>query len=267
MAIANNPWELSGRIGDLTFYQKNGKTIVRPAFNSNRGKKRKKVTVKQLGMRQRLMHINIVWRKLQETGHVYLEGGSSECHRFRSINKYVPIVFLPARKYVQHASLLLPGLVLSDGPLPTISYELSEVDGKPALFTDLTMTEARKDTLLLYVLRQDIEVEVMGYKRPVLSIRAIPVNPDEEIKADEFGTARLVNVPSTLLTPYHEKGGTVAIVGDMFADSMLGFCLVRVKDGRASTQQVVTNCEYYKHFTTKTAIKDALPSRTTLVEW
>lgn len=266
MAIANNPLELSGRIGDLTYYQKNGKTIVRKAFNSNRGKKRKKVTVKQLGMRQRLMHINTIWRTLLETGHVYMEGGSSECHRFRSINKYVPIIFLPARKFVQSVSLLLPDLILSVGPLPPISYELSEVDGMLALFTNLTMAEAHKDTLLLYVLKQNLIDETGERKRPVLSISAFPVTLDEDIQLGDFGTVRCIKVPSTLLTPYHEKGGTVALVGDIFVDSMLGFCLVRVKDGKASTQKVVTNCTYYKHFTTKTAINDALPSRTTLVE-
>lgn len=65
-------------------------------------------------------------------------------------------------------ALLLPDMVLSDGPLPPVSYQLGEVDGQPALLTDLTPKDVRNlsapddavngkgTSLLLYILKQRV---------------------------------------------------------------------------------------------------------------
>jgi hypothetical protein len=41
---------------------------------------------------------------------------------------------------------------------------------------------------------------------------------------------------------------------------MLGFALVRLKDGHASRQRVVTRCTYYERYTTEEAIQAAAKS-------
>lgn len=71
---------------------------------------------------------------------------------------------------------------------------------------------------------------------------------------------QFVRVPSTLLTPYKSKDGCLALIGAQFADPMLGFGLVHVKDGHASHQRVVTNCTYYERYTTEEALQAAAKS-------
>jgi hypothetical protein len=41
---------------------------------------------------------------------------------------------------------------------------------------------------------------------------------------------------------------------------MLGFALVRLKDGHASRQHVVTRCTYYERYTTEEALQAAAKS-------
>jgi len=246
MAIVNNDLlQLSGQTGQFTFYQKNGKTIMRPAHSNQP----RSMTLKQFILRQRLTHNNALWKKLQDTKMVFIEGGSSACHRFRSINRNVPDVFLTKQLRINQASLLLPGMVISDGPLKSIQYQLDEADGKPALFTDLTKTEVKKGTLLLYVLRQDVETHQYFDEIPQLNIKVETITPDC------FNI-----VPSTLLTPYRSPSGCLVLTGDMFADPMLGFALIRVIDGHSSPQYVVTNCTYYQRYTTDDALYSAAKS-------
>lgn len=47
-------------------------------------------------------------------------------------------------------------MVVSDGPLPPINYQLGEVDGQPALLTDLTPKDIREGEFLLYILKQRV---------------------------------------------------------------------------------------------------------------
>lgn len=226
---------------------------------------------KQLAVRQRQSHNNALWRALKESKHVFFEGSKSPCHRFMSLNMECPIPYIPKDQYHSGNALLLPNMVLSDGPLQPISYQLGEVDIPsvsadapsimPALFTDLTKTEAKKDTLLLYVLQQRVLTHQNAWPDQFyLTVKAVPVALDEDCEIPHIGTVRFVTVPSTLLMPYQNPSGTLALVGDLFADRMLGFGLVRVIDGHASSQRVVTRCTYYERYTTEEALQLAAKS-------
>ena len=59
---------------------------------------------------------------------------------------------------------------------------------------------------------------------------------------------------------YRERTGTLALVGPRFADPMLGFGIVRLKNGHASPQHVVTRCTYYERYTTEEALQAAAKS-------
>ena len=237
--------KLKGRIEGVTFYEKNGKIIVRKAHS----KQPRRMSYKQFIQRQRLIHNNALWRKLQDTKQVFFEGCSSACHRFRSINQDVPDVFLTKQMRQHFASLLLPDMVLSDGPLQPINYQLGDVDGQPALFTDLTKAETKKGTLLLYVLMQNVHTQLYSEETPQIDIKV------ETITSDMFTI-----VPSTLTIPFPSKSGTLALVDDRFGDPMLGFGLVHVIDGHASHQRVVTRCTYYEKYTTEEALQTAATS-------
>ena len=140
-------------------------------------------------------------------------------------------------------------MILSYGSLPPVSYQLGEVDGQPALLTDLTKKEAQKCTLLLYVLHQRVVPQQADSGLFQLSIHVETLAPDD-----------FTLVPSTLLSPYKNAKGTLALVGPRFADPMLGFGIVRLQNGHVSRQHVVTRCTYYERFTTEGAIQAAAKS-------
>ncbi|MCR5780658.1 MAG: hypothetical protein K6G70_08985 [Bacteroidaceae bacterium] len=62
------------------------------------------------------------------------------------------------------------------------------------------------------------------------------------------------------MSPYISKDGTLALVGNLFADSMLGFALVRFQNGHVSPQHIVTRCTYYERYTTEEALQTAADS-------
>ncbi|MBR2113117.1 MAG: hypothetical protein IJ929_00395 [Prevotella sp.] len=55
---------------------------------------------------------------------------------------------------MDQSSLLMPGIPMSDGILPMVKQELGEVDGTPALLTDLKESDRSHHTKLrLYTAR------------------------------------------------------------------------------------------------------------------
>ena len=238
--------DLHGRLDDnFTICHRGDKTFTRPAHI----RQPHRLSRKQLLIRERQSHNNALWRALKESGHVYFEANKPAYNHFMAINMQSPVPYIPKQQFHSGNAMLLPGMVLSDGPLTPISYQLDEVDGQPALLTDLTKKEAQKSTLLLYVLHQK-----------VLAHQDWPDQFYLSIKVETLTTSDFTVVPSTLLTPYQSKSGTLALVGPRFADPMLGFGIVRLKDGHASRQHVVTRCTYYERYTTEEALQAAAKS-------
>ena len=251
--VDGNMLNIVGRLkkAGLSFYERGGKVIVRSAQSHQP----RRMSRKQFALRQRMTHNNALWRALDKKKKTFFEGGSSPCHRFRSINTDCPAVYLTKYMRLNNCSLLLPNMVLSDGPLQPINYQLGDVDGQPALLTDMTPRDAKKGELLLYVLEQRVYPQQVGPELFQLGIYVETLTP-----------ADFVTVPSTLLTPYKSPSGTLALLGERFADPMQGFGIVRVKEGHASPQRAVTNCTYYKQYTTEEALQAAAQSYGGLTE-
>lgn len=166
-----------------------------------------------------------------------------------SVNTFSPVPYLKKDQFFSGNALLLPEMVVSDGPLPPISYQLGEVDGQPALLTDLTKAKASRMTLLLFVLNQRVIQWHSDSDLFQLSIKVEPLTPND-----------FVNVPSALTSSYKDVHGTLALVGERYADPMQGFGLVYIKDGVASHQRVVTRCTYFERYTTEEALQAAAKS-------
>ena len=207
------------------------------------------LTRKKLAANEQQSHNNALWRALKNSKYVFFDGEKPAYQRFMSLNRESPIPYLQKRHYHSSNALLLPNMVLSDGPLTPIGYQLYEVDGQPALFTDLTKTSVRKGTLLLYVLKQIVIPWDEDDDQFSLEISV------ETVTADQFTLVR-----STIDTPFKDVNGTLALVGERFGDPMMGFGIVRVQDGLASSQRVVTRCTYYEKYTTEEAIQAAAKS-------
>ena len=224
----------------MTFYKRNKKNFVRPRHIHQP----RRLSRKQLRQRELLAHNNALWRALKQTKRVYFEGGSGEYYRFMSVNTESPVPYFTKHDYYMKYSLLLPNMVVSDGPLPTIGYRLGKAAGRPALLTDLTPKRARKGELLLYVLQQHVGTHAQDDPAPHLSICVETIDLDATTVVD----------------------GRVVLTDSRFANPMMGFGLVQVVDGHASLQRVVTRCTYYERYTTEEALQTAAKSYGGLTE-
>lgn len=237
---------IEGHLDDMTIYKRGGKIFARPS----KIHQPRRLSRKQLALREQITHNNILWRSLKATGYTYFEGGADPYRRFMSVNRFSPTVYLTKRQARNNFTLLLPGMAVSNGPLPPIQYQLDQVDGQPALLTDLTLKDIRKGEYLLYVLRQEVFHWQNGEEDAQMRISVVPITSDQDIVIPRVGTVRLMTLPS----------GTIALVGDLFSEPMFGFSLVHIKDSHVSPQLVVTNCTYYERFTTEDALQSAAQS-------
>ena len=226
----------------LTFYTRNGKTIVRTA-HSNQPRRRSRA---QFDVRQRMRHTMELWREMRHTGACFYNG-KNNYGGFATLAYQLPVVYMPSRGALATASFLMPGIPVSFGTLAPIDQHLGEVDGIPALLTDLQAGELRRsERLRLFTMRQVVEGDT---PRMRASVREVP--------ASEFSMV----------------DGRMALVDSQFADDMAGWALVRVDyangiDGgeRCSTQSVLTNCKYYEQYTTAEALAAAAESYGGLTE-
>ena len=213
----------------VTFYLRNGQMIARSAHSYQPERR----TRAQFIARQQLAHSCRLWTLLKWAGDPMFEPTPTAYARFRTLMRRTPVVFVPCRGPLEGATLLLPGMPVSDGVLPVVEQWLGEVDGTAALLTSLTAADLRRgDSLRLYTLRQ------RAGERPAVQISTT------DLKASDFQTV----------------DGHLALVGAEFADDMTGWALVHLRGNKCSSQQVVTRCTYYRRFTTEAALKAAAKS-------
>lgn len=223
---------INGRLkqSGVTFYLRNGQMIVRTA-HSHQPKRR---TRAQFVARQQLSHSCRLWTLLKGAGEPMFEPTPTAYARFRTLMRRTPVVFVPCRGPLEGATLLLPGMPVSDGVLPVVGQWLGEVDGTAALLTSLTSADLRRgDHLRLYTLRQRID-----RKSPEVQICM------SDLKASDFQTV----------------DGRLTLVGSEYADDMTGWALVHLRGDKCSSQQAVTRCTYYQPFTTEEALQAAAAS-------
>ena len=228
---------LTGRLkaSGITVYLRNGKPVARTA-TSWQPKRR---TRKQFIARQQMLHSTRVWTFLKYAGTSMFPAQPTAYARFLHLMHRTEVVFLPQNGPLDSATLLLPDMPVSEGPLPTVKQHLGEVDGRMALVTDLTHDSLRRgDKLILYTLTQDIRC------KPLVYFSRREVMPDEMI----------------------ETVDGLALIGDEFADNMKGWALIHVRGESCSTQTAITRCTYYKQFTTEEALQKAAASYGGLTE-
>ena len=228
---------LTGRLkaSGITVYLRNGKPVARTA-TSWQPKRR---TRKQFIARQQMLHSTRLWTFLKYAGTPMFPAQPTAYARFLHLMHRTEVVFLPQNGPLDSATLLLPDMPMSEGPLPTVKQHLGEIDDKMALVTNLTHDSLRRgDKLILYTLTQDIRWKPLVY----FSRR--------EVMTDEMT----------------ETGDGLALIGDEFADNMKGWALIHVRGESCSTQTAVTRCTYYKQFTTEEALQAAAASYGGLTE-
>ena len=217
------------RKSGVTFYIRNGHTVVRTAHSDQP----KRCTRAQFDMRMRMKHSTSLWQRLSPCKPEFI-GGRSNYTAFASLANRLPVVYLPCTGILDGASLLMPGIPVSSGILPTIEQELGETNGTAALITKMKRSDLQRgDKLQLYTLHQTFQGEL-----PCL----------------------MVSVRDVAKTEFVSVGGYIALAGEEFADTMKGWALVLVNADHRSSQCAVTRCTYYKRFTTEEAFQTAVES-------
>ena len=246
----------------VTFYTKKGKIIVRSATSEQPLRR----TRGQFVTRQRIAHTTVLWKRLREPARPLFTRCVNIYGRFSTLMRKQPVVFLTKKELADGASLLIPGMPLSDGMLPDITYRLDEVDGQPALLTNLKMkhplgsnhtasdmvsalcgkgaTLKRGEVLRLYTLRQTVE-----YMVPKVYIDMEELVLDNGQQTSSFPGIEMQCVD-----------GHLALISSCFADDTMGWGLVHVSDERCSSQTVVTRCNMYEQYTTEEALDRAAKS-------
>ena len=152
---------------------------------------------------------------------------------FASLANRLPVVYVD-RNQMEQASFLMPGIPVSDGILPALQQELSEVNGVPALMTGLKYGEQYEhEKLWLYTAKQEIEGSTPRVR---------------------FSKRDVSRQDMTIID------GQLALVGEEFADDMKGWALVRVSENRCSPQIIITRCTLYQQYTTEEALQAAAKS-------
>lgn len=218
----------SMRKDGITTYLKQGQLIIRSANSMER----RSNTLPQFIQRQKMRHSVALWRMLKYCEPMFTQG-TTAYNNFLSLANRLPVVYIE-KVLMENTSFLMPGIPVSDGTLPEIKEELGEIDGMPALITDLKPHDWEPWTKLwLYSAVQT------GSERSILVRFSKREVPWEEV--------RLVD-------------GHYVLKGDEFANDMKGWALVLVKGERCSPQTIVTRCTLYQQYTTKEALEKAADS-------
>ena len=223
------------RSSGVTIYMRNGQLVTRTSTSYEK----RSNTLSQFTQRQKMRHTIALWKMLRFCDVVFTQRPTAYLN-FASLANRLPAVYVE-RNYMDQASFLMPGIPVSDGTLPTIHLQLGEVNGTPALLTDLSNDDwTYRTKFRLYTAVQTLENDFMPRIR--FSMR--------EVKWREM----------TLVD------GRMALLDEEFSDEMKGWALVRIIDDRCSPQAIVTRCTLYEQYTTEEALQTAAKSYGGLTE-
>ena len=223
------------RMAGMTFYLRNGQVVGR---ESSTHEKRSN-TLPQFIQRQKMRHTTVLWKMLRFCDVMFTERRTAY-QNFASLANQLPVVYVPADGIMNQASFLMPGIPVSDGILPMVKQELGEVNGSPALLTDLKEGDRTHHAKLwLYTAVQELE-----HKMPRVRFSMREVSWWDMSVVD----------------------GRLVLIGEEFAYEMKGWALVKVIDDRCSPQALVTRCTLYQQYTTEEALEKAADSYGGLTE-
>lgn len=222
------------RKAGVTFYQKQGKTIMRQSTSYHR----KGCTRGQFVQRQRMRHTMALWNTFQYCDAMFTEH-PTVFRGFASLANRLPAVYATNDEARYGLALLMPDIPVSEGTLTPIKQHLGEVYGVAALLTDLKLSGIKPDDAFwLYTAEQRINHTLITVD---FKMRKVKVN---EMTQTETG---------------------LALVGEEYADDNKGWALVHVRRDRCSSQGIVTRCTLYQKYTTDEALETAIKSYGKLV--
>ena len=220
----------SPRGAGLTFYEKNGRTVIR----TSRSLQPRRQTRAQFKVRMRFLHTHTLWSALKDCCTPFFTGSEGAYRLFCRLAAKLPALYLTSYEYGCGAALLLPGTPVSCGTLPAVACRLGSWQGRPALLTDLE-AEALADGAQLWLVEAR---QTTDNGLPRLQVTRERIEPEALQPADDG----------------------LALVDDRFADADGGWALVLRKRGRCSTQTLVSAATAYRRYQTAAALQRAARS-------
>lgn len=222
------------RSSGVTFYQKQGKTVMRSSTSYHK----KGCTRGQFVQRQRMRHTMALWKTFQSCKAMFTEH-STVFLGFASMANRLPAVYVTDDDARLNLALLMPDIPVSEGTMTPLKQHLGEVNGVAALVTDLNPGNIKVyDRFWLYTAEQFFD-----YRTPKVNFNMREVKVSEMIQT--------------------ETG--LALVGEEYADENKGWALVHVRRDRCTSQGIVTRCTLYQQYMTDEALETAIKSYGKLV--
>ncbi len=271
----NNTLGFTGRIpgAGVTFFRRGGKTYARVSTRTAPNRQ----SVKQFINRERMRHSIALWKSFYTPYKPLMEttGIATAYNAFLRANSALPTVYLTKQQARQGASLLMPGMVVSEGRLPAVEDDFAVLaNGERVVLTDLLTGIDEGET-------QELNVGCNDDLRQLLcnSNRNPQLMPGDIVRFYRFEQRMQDDCPTVKITcceltldndprqnpalrswRFLSLEGRLAIGGADDENTGWAVVLFGEKEQSASTQRVVTTCRLYEQYTTDEALAQAAES-------
>ena len=273
--VQNTTFGFTGRIAGqgITLYRRRGKVYARISTRevSNRQ------TMNQFKTREKMRHSIALWKSFYSPYKPLMttSDGTIAYNAFLRDISALPTVYLSKQQARQRAALLMPGMVVSEGRLPSVEYDFAVLptDERVVLTNLLTGIEEETTQELTIGCNDDLRQLLCSSSRNPQLMQGDKVRfyRFEQQMQGDCPTVR-VNCcelaldndprqnPALRGWQFYSHEGRLAIGGA--DDENMGWAVVLYgeKEQSASTQQVLTTCQLYQQYTTDEALAQAAES-------
>ena len=256
----------------VTFYRRGGKTYAR--ISTRKAPNRQ--SVKQFINREKMRHSIALWHCFYSSDKPLMEtsGSLTAYNAFLRANSALPTVYFTKQQARQGAALLMQGMVVSEGRLPTVEYDFAVLEsGERVMLTNLlTGIDAATTQELTIGCNDDLRQLLCSSSNPQLM-------PGDIVRFYRFEQRMQDDCPTVKITccelaldndprqnpalrnwRFLSHKGRLAIGGADDENTGWAVVLFGEKEQSASTQRVVTTCRIFEQYTTDEALANAAES-------
>ena len=256
----------------VTFYRRGGKTYAR--ISTRKAPNRQ--SVKQFINREKMRHSIALWHCFYSSDKPLMEtsGSLTAYNAFLRANSALPTVYFTKQQARQGAALLMQGMVVSEGRLPTVEYDFAVLEsGERVMLTNLLTGIDESET-------QELTIGCNDDLRQLLCSSSNPqLMPGDIVRFYRFEQRMQDDCPTVKITccelaldndprqnpalrnwRFLSHKGRLAIGGADDENTGWAVVLFGEKEQSASTQRVVTTCRIFEQYTTDEALANAAES-------
>ena len=256
----------------VTFYRRGGKTYARVSTRTAPNRQ----SVKQFINREKMRHSIALWHCFYSSDKPLMEtsGSLTAYNAFLRANSALPTVYFTKQQARQGAALLMQGMVVSEGRLPTVEYDFAVLEsGERVMLTNLLTGIDESET-------QELTIGCNDDLRQLLCSSSNPqLMPGDIVRFYRFEQRMQDDCPTVKITccelaldndprqnpalrnwRFLSHKGRLAIGGADDENTGWAVVLFGEKEQSASTQRVVTTCRIFEQYTTDEALANAAES-------